>query len=75
VQVDPIKPTLKAPNTKRLKLKSGEPPSNLAFKFNLRRFILEQYAWTSLSLTVTCEEYVENTNFFPLTQVGRCRLT
>ena len=29
---------------------------------------LEQYAWTSLSLTVTCQEYEENTNFFPLTQ-------
>jgi len=39
VQVDPVKPTLKAPGTKRLKLKYDEPPSNFAFKFNLHRYI------------------------------------
>jgi len=38
VQVDPIKPTLKAPGTKHLILKYDEPPSNFAFKFNLRRY-------------------------------------
>ena len=38
VQVDPIKPTLKPPGTDRLKLKYDEPPSNFAFKFNLRRY-------------------------------------
>ena len=41
VQVAPIKPTLKAPGclgTKRLKLKCGEPPSNFAFNFKLRRY-------------------------------------
>jgi len=38
VQVDPIKPLLKAPGTKRLKLKHGEQLSNFAFKFNLRRY-------------------------------------
>ena len=37
VQVDPIKPTLKAPGTKRLKLKYDEPLSKIAFEFNLRR--------------------------------------
>ena len=37
VQIDPIKPTLKAPGTKRLKLNYDEPLSNFAFKFNLRR--------------------------------------
>jgi len=36
VQVDPIKPTLNAPGTKRLKLKYNGPPSKFAFKFNLR---------------------------------------
>jgi len=41
VQVDPIKPTLKAPGTKRLKLKHDEPLSNFAFKFNLRRYTKE----------------------------------
>jgi hypothetical protein len=39
VQVDPIKPTLKAPGTKRLKLKFDILLSNFAFKFNLRRYI------------------------------------
>ena len=38
MQVDPIKPTLKAPGTKRLKLKYDKMLSNIAFKFNLRRY-------------------------------------
>jgi hypothetical protein len=38
VQIDPIKPTLKASGTKRLTLKSDEPLSNVAFKFNLCRY-------------------------------------
>ena len=37
VQVDPIKPTLKAHGTKRLKLYYDEPPSHFADNFNLRR--------------------------------------
>ena len=40
MQVDPIKPTLKAPVTKRLKLKYDGPLSNIAFKFNLRRYTM-----------------------------------
>jgi len=38
VQVDPIKPTLKAPGIERLKLKYEELLSNFGFKFNLRRY-------------------------------------
>jgi len=38
VQVDPIKPTLKAPGIKRLKLEYDVLLSNFALKFNLRRF-------------------------------------
>jgi len=38
VQVDPFKPTVKAPGTKRLNLQYGEPLSNFAFKFNLHRY-------------------------------------
>ena len=38
MQVDPIKPTLKPPGTKRLKLEYDELLSNFAFKFNLRRY-------------------------------------
>jgi hypothetical protein len=38
VQVDPIKPALKAPGSKGLELISDAPLSNCAFKFNLRRY-------------------------------------
>jgi hypothetical protein len=41
VQINPIKPTLKAPGTERLIPKYDTPLSRVAFKFNLRRFILE----------------------------------
>ena len=37
MQVDPIKPMLKAPGTKRLKRRCVETPSNFTFKFNVRR--------------------------------------
>ena len=40
VQVDPIKPKLKAPGTKRLKVQCDEPLSNFAFKSNSRRYML-----------------------------------
>jgi len=39
VQVDPIEPKLKLPETKRVKLKWDEPLSNFAFKFRLRHYI------------------------------------
>jgi len=38
VQVDTIKSTLKPPGTMRLKLSCDKPLSNVAFKFNLRRY-------------------------------------
>jgi hypothetical protein len=38
VQIDFIKPTLKAPGPKRLKPKYDEPASKFAFRFNLRRY-------------------------------------
>jgi hypothetical protein len=41
VQVAPIKPALKAPVTKRLKLKCDEPLLNFAFNSNLRRYTAE----------------------------------
>jgi len=40
VQLDPMKPTLKAPGSKRLKLKYGKPLSSFAFNFKLRRYAL-----------------------------------
>ena len=41
MQVDPIKPTLKSPETKYLKLNCDEPLSSFGFNFNLRRYIEE----------------------------------
>jgi len=41
VQVDPIKPMLKAPGTKRLKLTHYELLSSFAFRINLRRYTEE----------------------------------
>ena len=38
MQVDPIKPTLKAPGIECLKLQYDKPLSKFAFKFNLRRY-------------------------------------
>ena len=38
MQFDPIKSTLKPPETKRLKLEYYELLSNFALKFNLRRY-------------------------------------
>ena len=38
MQVDPIKPKLKAPSVQRLKLKYDEPLSSFAFEINLRRY-------------------------------------
>ena len=46
MQVDPIKPTLKAPGSKRLKLEDEKMLSNFAFKFHLRR-----YTWDGLGAT------------------------
>jgi hypothetical protein len=53
VQVDPIKPTLKAPGIKRLKLKCAEALSNFAFKFNLRRYTERAAAVAALRATTT----------------------
>jgi len=41
VQVDPIKPTLKAPGTERLKLKHEELLSHFGYKFKMRRYSLD----------------------------------
>jgi len=48
VQVDPIKPMLKAPGTKRLKLKSDELLSKFTFKFNLRHYTLDESLFVDL---------------------------
>ena len=45
MQVDPIKPKLKAPETKRLKLRYDLSLSSFAFNFNLRRCTLARLTW------------------------------
>ena len=40
MQVDPIKPKLKPPGTKRLKLKHEELLSNFGFQFKSRRYTM-----------------------------------
>ena len=67
MQVDPIKPTLKAPGTERLRLECDEPLSNFAFKFNLRRYRLEQVR--QLLSSGGARKQVAST------KVGQCRLT
>jgi hypothetical protein len=66
VQIDPIRTALKAPGSKRLELIYDGPPSNFAFKFNLRRYTkatIELYASIAEELLPTPSK------------VGRCRLT
>ena len=66
MQVDPIKPTMKAPGTKRLKLEYDETLSDFAFKFKLCRYMkvsqakMEQLTSESLKIhddaVVLCKE-------------------
>ena len=62
VHVDPIKPMLKAPGTIRLILEYDELLSTSAFKFNLRRYILES-------------ALAANREHFAGIMARRCRLT
>ena len=41
MQVDPIEPKVKPPGSERLKLKCDVLLSNAAFKFNLRRYSMD----------------------------------
>ena len=61
MQVNPIKPLLKAPGTKRLKLECDILLSDSASKLNLRRYIKLWRASDGKCLLTT-------------TKVGRCRL-
>jgi hypothetical protein len=68
VQVDPIKPTLKPPGTKRLKLTYDEPVSNFAFKFSLRRY--NEAPEESAAAAAAALEAL-----LPALLVGQCSLT
>ena len=62
MQVDPMKPKLKPPGTKRLKLKCAMLLSTSAFRFNLRH-----YSEAALRGELAAEQ--------SRTKVRRCRLT
>ena len=49
MQVDPIKPTLKAPGSMLSKLRYDGPVSNFAFNFSLRRYMKGQFWSCSLA--------------------------
>jgi len=66
VQVDPIKPTLKEPGSKRLKLKYDGPLSNFGFNFSLRRYIV-----VSVRGTMSVQDCITDCMY----KVGWCRLT
>jgi hypothetical protein len=66
VQVDPMKPKMKPPGAKRLKLKCDILLSNIAFKFNLRRYSVA----ADLGHHVACFGLASS-----MYMVGRCRLT
>ena len=76
VQVDPIKPTLKAPGTKRLKLKYDEVLSNFAFRFHLRRYTTDGVLVHAFFMHGTGADAAVVAELKALTRVvGRCRLT
>ena len=71
MQVDPIRPSLKAPGTKRLKLNNDEPLQfafNFGVKCNLRRF---NQATCSTSIINYAPKILERSGV----EVRRCRLT
>jgi len=53
VQVDPIEPTLIAPETNRLKLQYDGLLSNFAFKFNLRSYTRARASTTPCRYTTS----------------------
>ena len=67
MQVDPIKPTLKAPGLKLLILEYGKPLSNFGFKFNLRRH--------STAAAAALQVQREDDAAAAHAEVGRCSLT
>jgi len=52
VQVDPVKPTLKVPESMLLKLRHDRPLSNFAFNFCLRHYIQEKDGLDYAAVTV-----------------------
>jgi len=72
VQVDPMKPTLKAPGSKRLKLEHEKLLSNVGFNFNLRRYNVVPL---NSIRNHPPPELLEESHCAAVCEVGRCRLT
>jgi hypothetical protein len=65
-----MKPVLKVPKTKRLKLKYDELPPSFAFKFNMRRYTqYAAFALPQIQLTTSSPGFATGE-----IQAGRCRL-
>ena len=80
MQVDPIKPMLKPPGNKQLKLKRDEPLSTSAFRFNVRRYSKGvRVAGMAAALGGTGQSRPSSGRPMSAgprpTLVGRCRLT
>jgi len=76
VQVDHIKPTMKAPGTKHLKLKYYELLSNVAFKLCFRRYIEGTMAKAWRTWYANFSELKRMGNILKRAlKVGWCRLT
>jgi len=76
VQVEPIKPTLKAPGSKCLKLPYDELLSSFAFKFDLRRYNEAPCPGCEKNMReLYCAQAVPACGAFQTHLVGRCRLT
>ena len=59
VQVEPMKSMLKAPGTKRLKLKKYELLSNFGFNCNLRRYTMVEFAGFHVNLHARAQEVLQ----------------
>ena len=82
MQIEPIKPTLKPPGTKRLKLEYDGLLSNFGFKINLRRYNLDEseHGQMQSNLPVILFNPVQHKKEPPLLAPAdptarRCRLT
>ena len=79
MHLDPFKPALKAPGTKRLKLAHKKLLSNFALNFNLRRYYLGSAGAAGEAAAAEQNLYevrlAVESFAAELAMVGRCRLT
>ena len=66
MQVDPVKPKLKAPGTKRLKLDHDTMLSNFAFNSSLRRYAVDFDDLLSAAVVGRCRSTLSSPHLEPL---------